>query len=188
MKAKFLNVKSLFDSKQHTLEFRDFKARAFTKEACYELLKEALEESFLKEGKVVTEEFRDLRDRKEPLAFGGEIASGERIEVELTLQADHNFEYMVFEDPKPAGCEPYRLRSGASYGGGTYANMELRDTKVAFFATYLSQGQSTLTYTLVCEQPGTFRILPAGGEAMYSPFVEAISDSGKLVIHPKAEN
>ena len=54
MKAKFLNVKSLFDSKQHTLEFRDFKARALTKEACYELLKEALEESFLKEGKVVT--------------------------------------------------------------------------------------------------------------------------------------
>jgi len=135
-----------------------------------------------KGGKIVTEEFPDIRHKREALAFGAEIASGELIEVALTITADNNFEYMVFEDPKPAGCEPYRLTSGASYGGGTYANMELRDTKIAFFANYLSKGKQDLSYRLVCEQPGTFRVLPAGGEAMYSPFVEAISDSGKLVI------
>ncbi len=135
-----------------------------------------------KEGKYVTEQFPDLRYNKEPLAFGAEIASGQKIEVQLTIEADNHLEYMVFEDPKPAGCEPYRLTSGASYGGGTYANLELRDTKVVFFASYLRKGKQTLSYKLVCEQPGTFRVLPSGGEAMYSPFVEAISDSGKLVI------
>jgi uncharacterized protein YfaS (alpha-2-macroglobulin family) len=142
-----------------------------------------------KGGEYVEEEFLDLRHKREPLQFGAEIASGQLVEVELTIEADNNFEYIVFEDPKPAGCEPYRLTSGASYGGGTYSNIELRDTKVAFFADWLKQGTQKLAYRLVCEQPGTFRVLPAAGEAMYSPFVEAISDSGKVVItaHPTSE-
>ncbi|MCK4602487.1 MAG: hypothetical protein KAU28_08470, partial [Phycisphaerae bacterium] len=140
-----------------------------------------------RDGKTVTETFKDLRYRKEPLEVGAEIASGELVEVRIRIDAARNLEYMVFEDPKPAGCEPYRLTSGGSYGGGTYANMELRDTKVVFFASWISRGEHDLAYKLVCEQPGTFRILPTGGEAMYSPFVEAISDSGKLVITTKPQ-
>jgi len=135
-----------------------------------------------KNGRRVTEEFPDIRYNRQRLAFGDEIASGELVEVELAVEADSNLEYMVFEDPKPAGCEPYRLTSGPSYGGGAYANVELRDTKVAFFASFLTKGKHTLSYRLVCEQPGTFRSLPAGAEAMYSPFVRAVSDSGKVVI------
>ena len=87
--------------------------------------------------------------------------------------------------PKPSGCEPYRLRSGASYGGGVYANMELRDTKIAFFADRTRKGRRELSYKLVCEQPGTFRILPSFAQAMYCPFVEAISDSGNITITTK---
>jgi len=140
-----------------------------------------------KAGQYVKEEFLDLRYNRQKLDFGAEIASGQLVEVELTIEADNNFEYMVFEDPKPSGCEPYRLTSGVSYGGGTYSNMELRDTKVAFFADWLGKGTRKLSYRLVCEQPGTFRALPAAGEAMYSPFVEAISDSGKVVITVKPD-
>lgn len=135
-----------------------------------------------KDGKLVEEEFQDLRHNRQPLAFGQEIATGELIDVELTITPDWDLEYVMFEDPKPAGCEPYRLTSGSSYEGGTYANIELRDTKVAFFASYLSKQAHTLSYRLVCQQPGTFRILPASGEAMYSPFVQAISDSGGLTV------
>jgi len=138
-----------------------------------------------KDGKHVEEKFPDTRFKKEPLAFGAEIASGEMVEVRMSIEADDNFEYMVFEDPKPAGCEPYRLVSGSSYGGGVYANMELRDTKVVFFATWLPRGKRDLSYRLVCEQPGTFRVLPSAAEAMYTPWVEAISDSAKLTITEK---
>jgi len=138
-----------------------------------------------KSGKWVKETFPDFRYNREPLDFGAEIASGEMVDVDITINADENLEYMIFEDPKPAGCEPYRLVSGASYGGGAYANMELRDTKVVFFANWIGKGERKLTYRLVCEQPGTFRILPSGAEAMYTPFIEAISDSGKLVITTK---
>jgi alpha-2-macroglobulin len=139
-------------------------------------------------GEVVEERFPDARFRREPIAFGDEIASGQLLEVQLDITCEDNLEYLVFEDPKPAGCEPYRLRSGSSYGGGTYANMELRDTKVVFFATGLSQGKHSLAYKLQCEQPGTFRVLPASGEAMYAPFVEAISDSDLMTITEKPEN
>ena len=134
---------------------------------------------------MVTEKFDDLRYGRRPIGFGAEIASGELIEVVLTIKADNNLEYLVFEDPKPAGCEPYRLVSGSAYGGGVYANMELRDTKVVFFADWLSKGTHKLAYKLRCEQPGTFRVLPTGAEAMYSPFVEAISDSGQVTITEK---
>ena len=140
-----------------------------------------------KNGKSADEKFPDLRHKPEPLPFGAEIASGELVEVRIAIDAEENLEYMIFEDPKPAGCEPYRLRSGSSHGGGVYANMELRDTKVVFFADWLPKGKRTLSYRLVCEQPGTFRILPTAGEAMYSPFVQAISDSGKMDITPKPE-
>ncbi len=140
-----------------------------------------------KDGKVVTEKFPDTRYTKSPLAFGAEIASGELIEVQLGITSEHNFEYMLFEDPKPAGCEPHRLRSGGTYGGGTYANMELRDTRVVFFASWMPEGKRTISYKLRCEQPGTFRVLPTAGEAMYSPFIEAISDSGLITITEKPE-
>jgi len=140
-----------------------------------------------KDGKYVTEKFKDIRHKRQPLDFGAEIASGQMIEVRLTVTADSNFEYMLFEDPKPSGCEPYQLVSGSSYGGGTYANMELRDTKVVFFASWLHKGENKIAYKLVCEQPGTFRVIPTNGEAMYAPFVQANSDSGKLTITEKPE-
>ncbi|MBT3200103.1 MAG: hypothetical protein HN350_09320 [Phycisphaerales bacterium] len=133
-------------------------------------------------GKHVTEKFPDMRYKKTPMKFGDEIASGELIEVQLNITCDHNFEYMMFEDPKPSGCEPHRLRSGGTYGGGTYANMELRDTRVVFFASWMPEGKRSISYKLRCEQPGTFRVLPTAGEAMYSPFIEAISDSGLITI------
>ena len=135
-----------------------------------------------KDGKHVSEKFPDTRYKKTPLKFGDEIASGELIEVRLDITTDHNFEYMMFEDPKPSGCEPHRLRSGGTYGGGTYANMELRDTRVVFFATWMPEGKRSIAYKLRCEQPGTFRVLPTAGEAMYSPFIEAISDSSLITI------
>ncbi len=140
-----------------------------------------------KNGKVVTEKFPDLRYNREPLEFGAEITTGQRVEVKLTIEADENLEYVVFEDPKPSGCEPFRLVSGSAYGDGMYANMELRDTKVAFFASWVPKGERELTYTLVCEQPGTFRVLPSSAEAMYTPFIEAISGSGLMTITPKPD-
>jgi uncharacterized protein YfaS (alpha-2-macroglobulin family) len=47
-----------------------------------------------------------------PLEDGGTVASGERVEVVLTLESKNDFEYLLFEDLKPAGLEAVEQRSG----------------------------------------------------------------------------
>ena len=133
----------------------------------------------------VKETYRALDYERVPVKEGDAIASGQLIEVQLSIDARNNFEYLIFEDPKPAGCEPTELHSGRRYGPGAFDNVELRDKKTAFFASYLSQGKHELTYKLRCETPGTFCALPARVEAMYSPFVRANSRSDMLTIGDK---
>jgi uncharacterized protein YfaS (alpha-2-macroglobulin family) len=49
---------------------------------------------------------------KLPLNDLGSVTSGERIETVITIEAKNNYEYLVFEDLKPAGFEAVQLKSG----------------------------------------------------------------------------
>jgi len=51
---------------------------------------------------------------KEPLRDGESVKSGERVETLVTIEAKNNYEYLVFEDLKPAGFEAVEVRSGES--------------------------------------------------------------------------
>jgi uncharacterized protein YfaS (alpha-2-macroglobulin family) len=51
---------------------------------------------------------------REPLPDGGSVKSGERIETLITIEAKNNYEYLLFEDLKPAGFEAVEIRSGES--------------------------------------------------------------------------
>ncbi|MBI4862178.1 MAG: hypothetical protein HY815_18260 [Candidatus Riflebacteria bacterium] len=115
---------------------------------------------------------RRLRYDRVPLESGDALTSGDLIEVELKVTAKNDLDYLVFEDPKPAGCEPVELVSGARFGE-LCSNMELRDEKVAFFVTWLSRGEHLIRYRLRAEVPGTFHALPTRGWAMYAPEVRA---------------
>jgi hypothetical protein len=132
--------------------------------------------------KFVEEKYRAIEHERKPIEPGEPLASGELIEVRITIDARNNFEYLLFSDPKPAGCEPVALRSGASYADGFSSNVELRDEEVVFFVTYLRQGKRELSYQLRCETPGTFSALPTQGEAMYAPFIRGSGASDELVI------
>jgi uncharacterized protein YfaS (alpha-2-macroglobulin family) len=126
----------------------------------------------------------ELRDgyTRVPLKNGDAVVSGDKIEVVLKLTARNTYDYLAFEDMKPAGCEPMELRSGGRWAGGLCANLELRDEKVVFFIGLLEQGQHILRYKLRAETPGKFHALPAKGFAMYAPEVKAISDEMRLRI------
>ena len=115
-----------------------------------------------------------------PLHEGDEVASGDQIEVSLKITAKNTYDYLAFEDHKPAGCEPVEVRSGAKYADGFCANVELRDTKTVFFVALLEQGEHILRYRLRAETPGRFHALPATGAAMYAPEVRANSDEMRL--------
>src|SRR5207248_10826601 len=47
-----------------------------------------------------------------PLNDGETVKSGERVETVITVEAKNNYEYLLFEDLKPAGLEAAQLRSG----------------------------------------------------------------------------
>ena len=62
---------------------------------------------------------------------GDRLTSNDLIEVELSIDAKNNFEYLVFEEPKPAGCEPVNLQSGYQWGedSGLTRNCETKRSR-----------------------------------------------------------
>lgn len=130
-------------------------------------------------GQVVTQ--TGLKYRREELASGTPLKSGDLIEVELTVESKNDYEYVLLEDLKPAGFEPVEVRSGWSYEG-LPSYQEYRDEKVAFFADRLPRGTHTLSYRVKAEIPGRFSALPAKVEAMYAPELKGNSVEWKAVI------
>jgi hypothetical protein len=124
-----------------------------------------------------------------PLRDGASIASGERIEVVLTIDVKNDYEYLVFEDLKPGGFEAVALQSGgtlhatsAKTGRTAWVYQELRDRKVAHFVDKLPQGVWEIRYTLRAETPGTFHALPLLGWAMYVPDIRGNSDEVRVTV------
>jgi uncharacterized protein YfaS (alpha-2-macroglobulin family) len=110
------------------------------------------------------------------------VAVGDVIEVVLRISTEDLYDYLAFEDWRPAGCEPVQLQSGDRWFGSHWANVELRDDRVIFFVPHLERGEHVFRYRLRAEVPGTFRALPASGFAMYAPEICARSDEGSLRI------
>jgi uncharacterized protein YfaS (alpha-2-macroglobulin family) len=128
------------------------------------------------------------------LKDGDELKPGDTVEVRLLVEAKNHFEYVVFEDKRPAGCEAVQIRSGEPLyatkqlkdgtfrGGQTFVYQELRDQHAAFFLTRLEEGVHEIKYRLRAETPGRFHALPTLGHAMYVPEIRCNGDEVRLVI------
>jgi uncharacterized protein YfaS (alpha-2-macroglobulin family) len=117
--------------------------------------------------------------RRTELASGAELKSGDLVEVELEIDSKNDYEYLLFEDYKPAGFEATEVRSGYVHNGlGAY--MEVRDEKVAFFVRVLARGKHSISYRMRAEIPGKFSALPTKAQAMYAPELRGNSDEIKL--------
>ncbi len=133
----------------------------------------------------VIDQRTDKYDRVE-LPNLSQIVSGDLVEVELEIDSKNDYEYVIFEDQKAAGCEPVDVRSGYTSGGlGAY--VEFRDERVAFFLKRLSRGKHSVSYRVRAEIPGRFSALPTRAYAMYAPELRANSDEMKLVIQDRSD-
>ncbi len=90
-----------------------------------------------------------------------ELKSGDLVEIELEIDSKNDYEYLVFEDMKPAGFEPVDLRSGYT-GNDLGAYVEFRDNRVVFFARTLARGKHSVSYRMRAETPGKFMPCPRG--------------------------
>ena len=144
---------------------------------------------------------------KEPLNDGDTIASGERVECVITIESKNNYEYLIFEDLKPAGFEATQIQSGAALhakqlksgiagqhqtqstreskdytGRRQWVYQELRDRKVAMFLSKLPEGVWEIRYELRAEAPGKFHALPVLGHAMYVPEIRCNGQEIRVTI------
>ncbi|HSP17756.1 MAG TPA: alpha-2-macroglobulin family protein [Thermoanaerobaculia bacterium] len=126
---------------------------------------------------------------REPLLDNGSATSGERVEVVATIETKNDYDYLMFEDLKPAGLEAVELQSGAGlWARDVKSNrsvpvyQELRDRKVALFISHLPQGIWEIRYTLRAEVPGSFHALPLLGQAMYVPEVHANGEEVRMSV------
>ncbi|MDQ2856796.1 MAG: MG2 domain-containing protein, partial [Acidobacteriota bacterium] len=145
-----------------------------------------------------------------PLNDGDTVKSGERVETVITIEAKNNYEYLLFEDLKPAGLEAVEIRSGESLfirqlksgalnntkkstlmnynqdvdftGQTRWVYQELRDRKVALFIDHLPEGVWQLSYEMRAESPGAFHALPVLGHAMYVPEIRTNSAEVRIKV------
>ncbi len=128
-----------------------------------------------------------------PLKAGDTVKSGDRIKVEITLEAKNHYEYLIVEDYKPAGLEAVELKSGTGYaqqldhkgketGRTTWLYQEYRDQKAAIFIDKLKQGKHRIEYELRAEIPGRFHGMPNQVHAMYVPEIRANSSEMILTV------
>ena len=123
-----------------------------------------------------------------PVRDGQSIASGERVEVVVTVETKNDYDYLLFEDLKPGGFEAVELQSGTSLyatsptRGTAWVYQELRDRKVAMFVDHMAQGLWEIRYTLRAEVPGSFHALPLLGQAFYVPDVRANGEEVRVVV------
>ena len=125
--------------------------------------------------------------RREEIKDPGVLTSGDLVEIELEIESKNDYEYIVFEDMKPAGFEPVDIRSGYN-GNDLGAYMEFRDEKVCMFVRSLARGKHSVAYRVRAEIPGKFSALPAKAHAMYAPELKANSDEMKIEIKDREQN
>jgi uncharacterized protein YfaS (alpha-2-macroglobulin family) len=117
---------------------------------------------------------------------------GDIISVTVTIIAPTDLFHLLVEVPIPAGTEPIdpslantagdfgipeltQLPEGEEPAGWwqswTPSYTDMRDDKVAVFATFLGAGTYEYTFTVRAAIPGEYRVLPAYAEQMYFPDV-----------------
>jgi alpha-2-macroglobulin len=117
-------------------------------------------------------------------------AVGETLQVHLTLTLDSEAYYLAVEDYIPAGAEvlnanlktsqqtlQYDVRDpfGDGWGWWYFSDPQIYDDHIAWAVDYLPAGTYELTYLLVLNQPGQYRVIPARAWQFYFPEVQGNS-------------
>ena len=120
---------------------------------------------------------------------GESVAVGEDIEVRLKVSNQRSLEYVVIEDPLPAGFESRETAHDARFRDSDfytdwYAQKERRDERMAFFLTGLPAGNHEFRYVIYPELAGKVIALPASFWPMYQPELRGESAPWEVTVKP----
>lgn len=132
--------------------------------------------------------------------FDGTATSGDvfLVKVKVYSREKGGLSYFMLEDPIPAGCEvikddwAYQIEDEANYTGYDYfwwrwwyADKDIRDNKVTFFATHLYGDSYEFSYLVRAQIPGTYTVNPSQGMLMYYTDVNGSSQDMVMRIYDK---
>lgn len=131
------------------------------------------------------------------------IAAGQKIRVQLDIQALSDLVYATIDDPIPAGTEtldPYLLTVSRAYAGQItrtdleadyhagywgwwyFNDIQYRDDRVQFISDFLPAGTYQYTYYLQAILPGEYQVRPTLAQQTFFPEVFGRSEGMLLTI------
>jgi len=146
------------------------------------------------DGLTVTREYFRLRARRTEsgelrlLPSGSpltSVAAGETVRAVVKISSDREREFMMYEDPLPAGFEVLeRASDGVEQWEWFYwyTGLDIRDERIVFFMRALKKGESVLEYTLRAETPGSVTALPGVVSNMYDADDNASTSAKKIEV------
>ncbi len=128
--------------------------------------------------------------KKKPIDLKS-VKSGDNIFVQVSIESKSSHDYVLIEDPIPAGCEfirdpkPYVIEGEAEYDGSGnywnyrywgywnwnrwYSHKEYRDDRLSHTITNLPAGTYTYNYLMKAQIPGDYKLNPVVAQLMYYP-------------------
>ncbi len=131
-----------------------------------------------------------------------EAKVGDLVQVRLTIIVPNDLNYVIIEDPIPAGTEGVNpeLKTeqqigtqpgldsndplSTGWGWWWFSNIEFRDQKVVLNATYLPAGTYEYQYSIRAGLAGTYNVIPATGYEFYFPEVYGRSAGSTFTVKP----
>ncbi len=132
--------------------------------------------------------------------FDGTATTGDVFLVKIRVYSKEKdgLSYFMLEDPIPAGTEvvrddwAYQIEEEPNYTGYDYfwwrwwyADKDIRDDKVTFFATHLYGDSYEFSYIVRAQIPGTYTVNPSQGMLMYYTDVNGSSQDMVMKIEDK---
>jgi len=127
--------------------------------------------------------------------FDGNVKSGDEILVKIKVYSKEENQYFMLEDPLPSGIEvvkddwSFSIEDESNYTSYPYyywrwwfADKEVRDNRVTFFATNIGKGEYEFSYIMHAQIPGEYTVNPAKGMLMYYTDFNGSSGDLKLKI------
>jgi alpha-2-macroglobulin len=143
-------------------------------------LKEKASGARIPEGySIFRPEARPKKAEAKSLVLAG---SGDRIRVVLALTARESLDYVIVEDPLPAGVEVVEGQTR-----GRFDHEERRDESQVFFLSHVKAGEKIeLSYLCQAIHPGSYRALPTVAYPMYEPEIFGRAAGARLEVSPES--
>lgn len=132
-----------------------------------------------------------------------EARVGDLLEVTVTIVAPTSLNYLVVEDPLPAGLEAINPDLSTSQQTGTeasfriaddrayytyarywWADVQYRDEKVVLSTEYIVPGTYEFTYVVRATVEGTYNVIPTTGREYYLPEVYGRGEGSLFTVLP----